>query len=285
MTRPRREPQAAAEAARSDASAPLAHMRAVFFDLDGCLWFGDTPAEGATELVEAVRASGRRVGFVSNISGGSGQDIAEKLRRLGFVASADEVIVPVDALAEHPRMEGKPVVYAIGNARVIAAIERLTRVTRDPDEAELVVLSRDRDLTYDTLTDALQPLLRGVPLLSLNVDARVPAAGGRVDPGAGAIAAALETAAGIRGETVGKPSAFFFRAALRRLGARAEETVMVGDTLDSDIAGGNAAGMITVRVGDSGASALQPAPVADYELADVRGLGPLLWGGGEDELG
>lgn len=277
MSRPQRS-DGALDEPLYEPDAPLAGARAVFFDLDGCLWFGDAPAAGAVALVEEVRASGRRVGFVSNISSGRGRDVAAKLQRLGFTADPAEVVVPIDALREHPRLAERPPTLVVGNATVVEAVAAITRVTRDPEEAELVVLSRDRELRYDTLADALQPLLRGAPLLSLNADVRVPVVGGRIVPGAGAIAAALEAAAGIRTEVVGKPSPSFFRAALHRFDLRASETVMVGDTLDADVAGGNAAGMTTVFVGSDRASALEPPPVPAYAIADVRDLGTLLWG-------
>lgn len=258
------------------AHAPLARTKAILFDLDGCLWFGDTPADGAPELLEDVRASGRRVGFVSNVSSTRAADVSAKLHRLGFTATPDEVIVPLDLLAAHPLLAGRPRALVIGNDAVRAAVAEATKVTHDPQEAELVVLARDRAFDYGTLSDALQPLLRGAPLLALNVDARVPAEGGRIEPGAGALAASLETAAGVRAEVVGKPAPSFFQAALRRFGVDAAEAAIVGDTLDADIAGGSAAGMITVHVGTNRGSAHRTPPVPDHAVSDVRGVRALL---------
>lgn len=225
-----------------------------------------------------MRASGRLVGFVSNISSRGAEEVAAKLTRLGFPAGPEEVIVPLDVLRDHPRLAGRPPTLVVGDPAIVAAVGEITTVTRDPGQAELVVLGLDHALSYPKLADALQPLLRGAPLLSLNADARVPSAGGRFVPGAGAIAAILETAAGIRSEVVGKPSSSFFLAALRRFGADAREAVMVGDTLDSDVAGGNAAGMTTVHVGPDRSSTHDPPPEPDHHLTVVRELRRLLDG-------
>ncbi len=255
---------------------PLARKRSLLFDLDGCIWFGDVLADGAAELVRDLRASGRTVGFVTNISSGRARQIAEKLTRLGIPTTPDEVLMPVEALAEHPRMRARPTTFVIGQSELRTTVAELTDVTHDPDRAELVLLSRDPQLRYDDLADALQPLLRGAPLLALNVDLRVPVADGRILPGAGALATALASAAGIEVEVVGKPSRFFLDTALRRFGVDRDEAVMVGDTLDSDIAGGRAAGLTTVHVGGDLRTLRDPAPQPDLSLPGVSGLRGLL---------
>ena len=254
----------------------LARKRAVLFDLDGCIWFGDRLADGAADLVRDLRASGRSVGFVTNISSGRARHIAEKLSRLGVPASEHDVLMPVEALAAHPRMRDRPRTFVIGQEDLRAAVRELTEVVTGPERAELVLLSRDPNLRYDDLADALQPLLRGAPLLALNVDLRVPVQNGRILPGAGALAAALTAAAGIEAEVVGKPSRFFLDTALRRFRVVREESIMVGDTLDSDVAGGRAAGLTTVHVGGDLRSLRDPAPVPDLSLPNVLSLrGPL----------
>ena len=95
-------------------------------------------------------------------------------------------------------------------------------------------------------------------------------------PGTGAIAAALSYASGVQPEVVGKPAPVFFEAAMRRFGTTPERAVMIGDTLDSDIAGGAAVGMRTVLVGEASPSARDPAPVPDFAVAGLREVGALI---------
>jgi HAD superfamily hydrolase (TIGR01450 family) len=260
------------EAVRTAADAPLADARTVFLDLDGCVWFGDQLADGAAELVAALRRSGRRVAFLTNTSNGRAVTVAAKLERLGIPATPDEVLMPIEVLAEHPRLAGRPSVWVVGLPDVKRAVASVTPVAQRPDEAELVVLSRDPHLTYGDLADALQVLVRGGALLALNRDARVPVEHGRVLPGTGALAAALSYASGVEPEVVGKPSRFFFEAALRRFGVPAAEAVIVGDTLESDIAGGQNVGMRTILVGGVPSSGVADAPVPDHVVARLAEL-------------
>ena len=258
----------------ADAVAPsaaqLADVDTVLLDLDGCLWFGDQLAEGAAELVDALRASGRRVGFLTNTSNSRAVRVAAKLRRLGIAAETSDVVMPVEVLAEHPRLRDRPRVWFLGPEAVRQMIGELTPLAERPEDAELLVLARDTAMTYHDLADALHALQHCGAMLALNVDPRVPVEGGRMLPGTGAIAAALSYASGVRPEVVGKPARVFFETALRRFGATADRSVIVGDTLDSDIAGGAAVGMRTVLVGEASPSTLDPAPVPDHRAGGLR---------------
>jgi 4-nitrophenyl phosphatase len=249
---------------------PLADVETVFLDLDGCVWFGSQLADGAIDLVAGLRASGRRVGFLTNTSNHGTAHVTGKLQRLGVEARVEDVIMPVDSLAEHPRLRRRPSVWFFGPTEVRSHVAAVAEIADDPDEAELVVLGRDTSLTYGDLTDALSVLVRGGGLLAFNVDPRVPVEGGRMLPGTGAIAAALSYASGVQPEIVGKPSRLFFETALRRFGASAERSAIVGDTLDSDIAGGARAGLRTVLVGAGSPSRLDPPPTPDHHVATLR---------------
>ena len=261
---------------REPAPLPMAGVRSVLLDLDGCVWFGERLAPGAAELIEDLRYDGLGVGFLTNISSGDASAIADKLARLGIPATRADVMMPIDALASHPSMRARPIAYVLARDDVIDAVRSLTEVSSDPDKADIVVLARDPDLTYAQLAEALHVLHKGGALLALNLDARVPVEGGRILPGNGAIAAALTAASGVEADLIGKPSARFFQAALERFGFDGATTLMVGDTLDSDIAGGVSAGLRTVLIGGSHFSSRRPMPVADFEVASLADLRPLL---------
>jgi 4-nitrophenyl phosphatase len=265
-------PRPAAAEGASTVPAPLDGVDTFFFDLDGCVWFGEQLADGARDLVGDLRASGRRVGFLTNTSNSLPEHVAAKLRRLGIPATLADVIMPIEALAVHPWLRTRPRVWFFGPPQLRRAVADLTTIAATPEEAELLVLGRDPDFTYADLTDALQVLTRGGGMLALNVDARLPVEGGRMLPGTGAIAAALSYASGVKPEVVGKPAPVFFEAAMRRFGTTPDRALIVGDTLDSDIAGGAGVGMRTVLVGEPAPSARDPAPVPDHRVSSLREL-------------
>jgi HAD superfamily hydrolase (TIGR01450 family) len=256
-------------------ATPLADVETVYFDLDGCVWFGDQLADGAIALVDALRASGRRVGFLTNTSNADPEQVATKLRRLGIAATVDDLIMPIEVLAAHPWLRDRPRVWFLGPPQLRRAGAELTPIATTPAEAELLVLGRDPAMTYADLAEALQVLTRGGRLLALNVDPRLPVEGGRMLPGTGEIAAALTYASGVVPEVVGKPAPVFFETALRRFGASAERAVIVGDTLDADIAGGQGVGMRTVLVGGATPSSRNPAPVPDHHVRTLADVGCL----------
>lgn len=250
----------------------LTGVRSLMFDLDGCIWFGAQLAPGAAELVATLRAEGFGVGFLTNTSTHDSAYLADKLTRLGIPAGHEDVLSPIDVIGQHPLLLARPATFVIGSAYVKSAVSKVTAVTEDPEVAEVVVLARDTELDYNRLSDAMHVLNRGGSLLALNLDARVPVEGGRFLPGNGAFAAALTTASGVEAQAAGKPAPFFFHAAMERFGFDAASTVMVGDNLDSDIAGAIQTGIRSVQVGGERFSAAIPAPVADLELDGVAAI-------------
>lgn len=230
--------------------AALDGVRHYLFDLDGCVWNGGTPAPGAAALIVALRSTGLGVFFLTNVSGSTAPALAARLSRAGIVTEPAAVMAPLSVLPRHPLLRDRPAALVIGTAVVHAVLrEHGVRVVENPEDAGIVVVGRDPRMTYGDLAAAVRALDRGAPLLALNLDRRVPSGGGVFVPGVGAIVAALTAATGVQPEVVGKPSAFYFQEALRHFGIAAGGTAMVGDSFDSDVAGGARAGLRTVLVG------------------------------------
>lgn len=246
----------------------LAYAQSYLFDLDGCIWFGDQLAPGADALVRDLRASGARLGFLTNASVADAAGLAAKLERLGIPAGAEDVLAPLDVLVRHPRIRGNPAVLVLGVDDIRRTLTDAGATVVDAaEDADVVVLGKDPDLTYARLAEATHALDLGAGLVALNADASVPGSGGRRWPGVGAIAAALTTASGVRPDVVGKPSAYFFDIALDKFAMERERTVMVGDRPDTDIRGGNAAHLTTVLVGDAEPREERDEP--DLRVADL----------------
>lgn len=251
-----------------------AEVEVLFLDLDGCVWFGERLAEHAAITVGRLRECGKRVVFLSNVSSATREDIAAKLTRLGITASASDVQVPLGLLPKHPFLSTPETrVLALCATRVADALREMgLPLVGEPEEADVVVVGRDTEMRYGDLAAATQALNLGARLLALNLDSRVPLENGVIAPGAGAIVAALVEATGAKVEVVGKPSDFFFRAALEDFGVSAAKAAMVGDNLDSDIVGGQRVGLWTVQVGRSSFSRLERPPVPHLEVDAVSHL-------------
>lgn len=255
----------------------LANIRTIFLDLDGVVWFGDTLAEGAAAAIDALRSAGLRVCFLSNITSSPPATVASKLTNLGVPAGVSDVQTPFSILERHPFMANGAAVLLLGNEAVQESLNDAgINLTGDANAASVVLLSRDTDMTYMDLALAADALQNGARLLALNLDARVPSEGGRLMPGTGAIAAFLTFATGAEPAAVGKPSGFFFDAALERFSASRSTTVMAGDSLDSDIRGGLDAGLLTVQVGGDSFSMASPVPVPDHRVGSLSELAELL---------
>ncbi|MEA2231513.1 MAG: glycerol-phosphatase [Solirubrobacteraceae bacterium] len=217
----------------------------VLLDLDGCVWVGDEATPGAVDAVAALRAAGKHVAYVTNDTRLGGEDLVRKLWSLGFQASLEEVVTVGGALqfllAE--QFSGSTAVV-IGSVAVHRHVEaaglRILNATTFASRADVVVVAGHERFDYAELRDATQAGLRGAFLLGANRDATFPMADGPW-PGSGAILAAVETACGRSGVTVGKPEAALLQTALDRLGPG--RALMVGDRVDADLGGAHAAGI------------------------------------------
>jgi HAD superfamily hydrolase (TIGR01450 family) len=225
---------------------PLASRYDVLLlDLDGCVWVGDDPTPGAVEAVDALRIAGKAVGFVTNDARHATEDFVRKLWGMGFKASVEEVVTVGGAL-QHALNErhGGASAFVIGSAavhrHVAAAGLRVVNGTAFATRADVVVVAGHELFGYEELRLATQAVLRGAALIGAGRDPTFPMPDGPW-PASGAVLAAVEAATGVSAVTVGKPEPQLFRTAIDRLGDG--RALVVGDRLDSDVAGATAAGL------------------------------------------
>ena len=241
----------------------------MLLDLDGCVWVGDEATERAPEAVTALRTAGKHVAFVTNDVRHSGEDFVRKLWRLGFQASLEEVVTVGGALQHRLAERGGGSAFVVGGPtarrHVHDAGMRLVNGTEFAPRADVVVVAGDETFDYDDLRIAVAALLRGADFLGAHRDRTFPMPDGPW-PGSGSVLAAVEYASERRADTVGKPEGSIFATALDRLGPG--RALVVGDRLDSDLAGAAAAGLdgaivLTGVTGREDAEAAEdPRPVA-----------------------
>ena len=246
----------------------------LLFDLDGVLYRGDEPVPNATQTMAALRARGVRVAFVTNNSSRTPEQVAAKLTRLGIPAVASEVVTSAIATADLLAARGGGTAFVVGQEGIRRALaDAGIRVLDDePEWVDHVVIGVDVDATYATLRTAGVLVQRGAHLVATNPDRSFPAPDA-LWPGAGALLAVVTTTTGAEAEIVGKPFAPLFESARTRVGGT--RPLVIGDRLDTDIAGAQALGWDSLLVltgvssrEDVATSAWRPTYVAE----DLGGL-------------
>jgi HAD superfamily hydrolase (TIGR01450 family) len=254
----------------------LADVRGFAFDLDGCIWAGQTLLPGAAELVRALREAGRRVVFVTNSSRELAAGLAERLTRLGIPTPPADVLAALELLGETIRRRvGAVRVLGLGTdemRRVLEAAGHTVVGAEAWPRAQAVAVGNDPAFDFARLRAASRAVAAGATFFTVNMDPRLPVAPGEFDPGCGALAEAVAVAGGARPVVVGKPHRPIFEMALERLGCRPAEAAMVGDSLATDVAGGRGAGMYSIwldAAGDDGAGRADLTVRSLNELHDL----------------
>ncbi len=223
------------------------------FDLDGTIYLGDTLLPGAHRLLSTLREMGRDLIFLSNNPTKDPEMYAEKLSRLGIQTDPQHVVNPLVTLAAWLRREAPGShVFVLGSEPLRRAVVGAgCTLSEDPALIDVVVASYDTSFDYRKLQIAFDALWEHgrARLVTTNPDAYCPMPGGRGEPDAAAILAAIEASTGARCEVnLGKPDPAMLRTAADVLGLQPQDCLMVGDRLYTDIAMAVDAGMDSALV-------------------------------------
>jgi HAD superfamily hydrolase (TIGR01458 family) len=246
----------------------------VLLDIDGVLYVGDEPIEGAHQAFSELRELSDGVRLMTNTTSRSRRAVHEHLRALGFDVSLQEILTPA-AMAERycreRQYDSVAVLVSEGLREDLAALESATPGAH----TDAVILGDLGDgFTPEVLNGAFRALMDGAELVALQHNRYWRRADG-LALDVGAYAAALEYASGTEAVTVGKPARAFFQAAMDDMGS--ENGVMVGDDVEADVGGAMAAGLpgVLVRTGKYRQEALNarvtPTAVVD-SIKDVPRL-------------
>jgi HAD superfamily hydrolase (TIGR01450 family) len=251
---------------------------AFLIDLDGVIHLGGVPIPGAVETMAALRLAGKDIRFLTNDPRSTCEDRAARLRGMGIAALPAEVVTSAAVTAAYlaanePRGATAFVIGTSGLRTDLEAAGLRILEGEDGREADVVVVGEHEGFNYHELRVATQAVLNGAHLYGTARDGTFPSSNGP-NPASGALLAAVEAAAEVRGVAVGKPEPHMFEAALVGMPDRSRVAV-IGDNLEADIAGGLAAGIVTILVltGNTdrarlAASLIQP----DFVLEDLSGL-------------
>jgi HAD superfamily hydrolase (TIGR01450 family) len=220
------------------------------FDLDGVFYRGkERPVKiGGSRVVQAIRSKGKRLYILTNNSTDTVRKLQGNLSKLGIPVRQDEILTSSRLTAEY--LEGRfgsASYFLVGEEGFDRELRRLGhRPVRGP-EANVVVVGLDRQITYEKLDQAAKAVRRGATLVASHAATFYMSAHGPA-LGPGPVVRALESVTGKHAVVVGKPSPLMFTIALRKAGCAAEQAVMVGDQLDTDIEGATLAGIDSILV-------------------------------------
>ena len=248
-------------------------------DLDGVVYIGPDAVPGAPEHLARARAAGLHVGYVTNNASRTPDTIAQQLRDLGIDVENGDVVTSAQAAARllAEQLPDGSAVFVIGGGGLdVALTERGLRPVRDAHAGPKAVVSGYYgDVRWSTVVAGAILVGDGLPWVATNTDMTVPTADG-VGPGNGALVRAVAEFAGREPVVAGKPEPPLFQETVRRLGGK--RPLVVGDRLDTDIEGADAAGYdsLLVMTGVTGAEQLVAARAGSrptYLSADLGGLG------------
>jgi 4-nitrophenyl phosphatase len=218
-------------------------IRGAIFDLDGTVYLLEEQVPGAADFICALRSRGIRSLFVTNRSNRLPSVVVDQLTGFGIDCTEDDVLTSAQATARHLKSGS---VFYIGEPSLGQVLEKQGLVITD-QSPDYVVVSFDRQFSYDKLKKACQLIHCGATFVATNPDKALKTSHGLL-PGTGAIVAAVAAGSGSEPVIIGKPERLIMDMALNQLNLPPEDVICIGDNIETDIPAGQAAGMRTALI-------------------------------------
>lgn len=255
------------------------HIKALILDMDGVIWRSDSPIGDLPAIFKRIEARRLKYVFATNNGTKTPEQYVDVLGRLGVQASPDQVVTSALGVAHMLSQTYPPgtKAFMIGEDGIRKALEgkgyEILPVEK-AREAEFFVMGIDRGITFEKMREATLLVRRGIPFYATNPDKTFPTPRGEI-PGAGAWISVITTATDVEPIIAGKPFPFMMELSLEILETKKEETLVVGDRLETDIAAGQAVGCPTALV-LSGVSTREQAEAWESKIdviaKDLAGL-------------
>jgi NagD protein len=216
-------------------------------DMDGVLISGSTLIPGADTFINRLHESGSKFLLLTNNSRHTPRDLAFNLQKTGLHITENNIFTSALATARFLHAQ-KPngTAYVIGESGLTAALHQIGYIITEHNP-DYVVLGETINYNFDQVSRAVRLILAGARFIGTNPDATGPSESGII-PACGAMAALIETATGVPAFFVGKPNPLMMRSALNYLEVHSEDTMMIGDRMDTDIIAGVQTGTGTILV-------------------------------------
>ncbi|HVD98870.1 MAG TPA: HAD-IIA family hydrolase [Cytophagaceae bacterium] len=220
--------------------------RGFLIDMDGVIYKGKEPIPGAIPFINKLKTDDIPFKFLTNNSQRTSRDVCYKLNALGFQVEVEDIFTCGLATARYlSTIKPEGTAYVIGEGGLLTELHNhgYSIVEENPD---YVVIGEGRTIMLEAVDKAVNMVMNGSKLIATNLDPNCPIDGGKYRAGCGAFVAMIEFATGKKAFSVGKPSPIMMRMARKALGLTTDETIMIGDTMETDILGAGAMGFTTV---------------------------------------
>lgn len=222
-------------------------MKSYLVDMDGVIVRGNEIVPGADAFIQRLHARKIKFLILTNNPVYTPEDLHYRLQRLGLEVTPDHLYTSAMAAAAFLQAQlPNGTAFALGESGLTEALHKVGYVLTE-HAPDYVVLGETLGYSYARITQAVRLILGGARFIATNPDPSGPGEGGIV-PACGAVAALIQAATGVAPYFVGKPNPLMMRTALRFLGEHSENTIMVGDRMDTDIRVGIESGMESVLV-------------------------------------
>ncbi|MFW5645145.1 MAG: HAD-IIA family hydrolase [Bacteroidota bacterium] len=215
----------------------LRNKKGFICDMDGVIYHGNMLLPGVKDFVDWLKKNNKQFIFLTNSSERTPKELQEKLFRLGISVDRNHFYTSALATASFlASQKPKGSAYIVGEAGLINALYNVgyTMNNVDPD---YVVIGESKSYSYERIEHAVNLVLTGAKLIGTNPDVTGPIENG-IAPATKALIAPIELATGKSAYFVGKPNPLMMRIALKKLGLRREDSVIIGDRMDTDIIAG-----------------------------------------------
>ncbi len=225
----------------------MAEQKNFLLDMDGVLVRGNTPIPGAREFLAKLEEAGIQYLIITNNPIHTPRDLQHRLSTMGFNISEKRLFTSAMATAQFlAQQRPQGTAFVVGELGLTQALNEIGYVLTNVNP-DYVVLGDTTYYNFEKISQAIRLVSKGARFIATNPDPSGPSEEGII-PACGAMAALIEKATNIRPYFVGKPNPLMMRRALNYIGAHSENTIMVGDRMDTDVIAGIEAGMETILV-------------------------------------
>lgn len=221
--------------------------KSYFIDMDGVIVRGREVIPGADTFIERLHRKGIKFLIVTNNPVYTASDLAHRLQRMGINLTVDHLYTSAHATAAFLKSQNpNGTAFVLGESGLTEAMHQAGFVLTD-HEPDYVIVGETSSYSFVRFTQAIQLVAAGARFIATNPDPISPGENG-IEPACGAIAALIQAATGVQPYYIGKPNPLMLRTALRFLGEHSENSIMVGDRMDTDIRIGTESGLETILV-------------------------------------